>query len=341
MVKKQITLEVPVMWLKQGDIELACFVMNAKKLWNIVTINKRDPDKDKGYQRALSSSRISAISRYIDKKNPIPNSVLISLEKAEISKNKRTLIIPNQKDAGWVIDGQHRLAGAHESHHDIEVVVVAFIDLSIEKQIQQFVTINREAKGVPTSLYYDLLKKLPKSKSEGEITKEKAADIATFLRKDEESPFFGRIVVVTAPRKGELSLTNFVRVISPLLSKKQGKLVIYNTTEQIKIINNYFKALENIFPQYFENGDPIFFQTLGFGALINVLPTVFDLTMTHYKTFTVEDISKILKAIEDFSFEDWKQMGTGTAAEIQAADDLRVSLTMRFSTTEELGSLIL
>jgi len=342
MAKKEETVEIPVMWVKQANIKLACFVMNAKKLWSIVEINKRDPDKDKGYQRALSISRVSAISRYIEKKNPIPNSVLISLENTtKISTDNNSLIIPNKKNAGWVIDGQHRLAGAHESQVDIDLVVVAFLGLSLEKQIEQFVTINKEAKGVPTSLYYDLLKKLPIAKSEAEIIKEKSVDIATCLRRDEESPFFGRIVVITSPKKGELSLTNFVRVITHLLSKKQGKLAIYNTNEQIKIIDNYFRALKNIFPHYFENGDPIFFQTLGFGALINAFPTVFDLTMTHYKTFKVEDISKILKKIDDFAFDDWKQLGSGTAAEIQAGEDLRNALMVRFSTTGEAGSLIL
>ncbi len=336
------TIKVPVLWANQGTNELACFTMKAKTLWSIVSIDKRDPDKDKGYQRALSLTRVTSIKRYIERKNPIPNSVLVAFgNNTKISSDRSKLIIPKEKDAGWVIDGQHRLAGSHESSLDIELIVVAFIGLSLEKQIEQFVTINKEAKGVPTSLYYDLLKKLPKSKSESEMVKEKAADISTALRKNEESTFYGRIVVVTAPKKGELSLTNFVRVISPLLSKKQGKLAIYNTNQQINIIDNYFKALRNIFPQYFEEPEPLFFQTLGFGALINALPTVFDLTMTEHKTFTIGDISKVLKKIENFPFDDWKQYGTGSAAELQAGDDLRSTLLSQFDSSKTKGGLVL
>ena len=37
--------------------------------------------------------------------------------------------------------------------------------MDIDDQVFQFVTINRTAKGVPTSLYYDLLKHLPPSKN--------------------------------------------------------------------------------------------------------------------------------------------------------------------------------
>ena len=179
MTKKHDSIKVPVSWLEQGNIKLASFVLNTKELWNIVSINKREPEKDEGYQRALSPSRVRPISRYIKAKNPIPNSVLIAFDKkTKVSEDKKSIIIPKSKKSGWVIDGQHRLAGAHESKTDIEFIVVAFLGLSLEKQIEQFVTINKEAKGVPTSLYYDLLKKLPSKKSESEVTKEKVADIA-------------------------------------------------------------------------------------------------------------------------------------------------------------------
>jgi DGQHR domain-containing protein len=336
------TITAPCIWAKQGAMRLACFSMKAKTLWKIVSINKRDADRDEGYQRVLSLSRVSAISRYINKSHAIPNSILVALENTtKISADNKRLIIPLTKKSGWVIDGQHRLAGAHEADIDIDLIVVAFLDLPILKQIEQFVTINKEAKGVPTSLYYDLLSKLPKSKTDAEAAKEKAVDIATFLRKSEDSAFYGKITVVTSPKRGELSLTNFVRKISPLLLKKSGKFSIYNTTEQIGIVDNYFKAVTNIFPYYLSGAEPILFQTLGFGALINVLPTVFDLSMTHYKTFKVEDISKIFKRIEDFDFEDWKQKGTGSAAEYEAGEDLRNALLLRFTSKEQRGALSL
>ena len=278
----------------------------------------------------LSPARVASISRYVKSGNPIPTSVLVAFDKAKMSEDGKTLIVPNRHDAGWVIDGQHRLAGIHESGANIDLSFVAFIGLPVEKQIEQFVKINREAKNVPTSLYLDLLKYLPE-KSEAEQSKERAADIANNLRKDEESPFFGRIAILESPKPGELSLTNFVRKISPLIAKNKGRLHVYSVTEQIKIFNNYYRALENAFPDVYQpkDGTSIYFKTLGFGALMNVMPTVFDITLQLHGGFKVEHIAQVFNKIDDFEFENWQSMGTGAEAENQAGDDLRAQLHKR------------
>lgn len=338
------TLSFPCLNATQGKYNLACFVAPAKTIWKIVRVNTRDPDKETGYQRILSTSRVNAIVRYIDANNSIPNSILICLdsEARVFEKDGKSLItIPNREDAGWVIDGQHRLIGAHSAKEDIDLIVVAFIGLGLDEQIKQFVIINREAKGVPTSLYYDLLRHLPPNKSSTDIAKERAADIANDLKKREDSPFYQRIVI-TSPKKGELSLNNFVRKVSPLVTDRTGKFHAYTLSEQIAIIDNYYRGLENIFPESFQNSHLTFFKTLGFGAMINALPTVFDLTLKEFKAFRVEDVVKTLKKVEDFDLTLWDKMGTGTSAENQAGEDFRQELMGRHSDDyKESGSLIL
>lgn len=324
------SISFPCITVTQGATTLALFSASAAEVWKIVSINRREPDKDKGYQRILSPARIGSIARYVRSGNPIPTSVLIAFDKAKISADGKTLIIPNKKDAGWVIDGQHRLAGIHESGANIEMSFVAFINLSTVKQIEQFVKINKEAKNVPTSLYLDLLKHLP-DKNDADQAKERATDIAHNLRKDEDSPFFGKISILESPKPGQLSLTNFVRKISPLIAKNKGRLHTFSVTEQIKILANYYRSLEHAFPDVYQpkEGSSVFFKTLGFGALINVLPTVFDLTFTLHKGFKVEHIADILKKVDDFNFEDWQSIGTGSEAETLAGDDLREQLNAR------------
>ena len=313
------------------------FSAPAAEVWKLVRINRRDPDKDKGYQRFLSTNRVGSIARYVKAGNLIPTSILIAFDEGRISADRHKLTIPNKPNAGWVIDGQHRLAGIHESGSKIELSFVAFIDLPLVKQIEQFVKINKEAKNVPTSLYLDLLKHLPQ-KTEGDQVKERAADIANTLRKDEESPFFGKISVLDSPKPGQMSLTNFVRKVGPLVAQNKGKFHVYSVTEQIKIFSNYYHALEHAFPDVYEpkEGTSIFFKTLGFGAIINVLPTVFDLTLKTHKGFKVEHIADVLKKIEDFNFEDWESLGTGADAETQAGNDLRELLRERVQ--EEAGA---
>jgi DGQHR domain-containing protein len=314
----------------QGTETLAVLAIPAKRLWDLVQINKREEDKDEGYQRALSVARADAIARFIDKGNILPTSILVSFEHAELVSGGRILRVPNRPDAGWVIDGQHRLAGAHRAQTGLEMPVVAILNLDLEGQINCFVTINREQKGVPSSLYYELLKYLPESRNEAELAKELAADMASDLKKDELSPFYARIVTTISPRQGQLSLTNWVRKIAPLIrlgsGSGPGRLSMYPTEDRKGVLNNYYKAISTVFPREFNRLDTIFFKTLGFGALMNVLPFVLDLTIQLHRGFRLPDVVEVFRRIEHFDFSEWHERGSGNAAEVQAAEQLRTEL---------------
>jgi DGQHR domain-containing protein len=325
--------------IRQGTHTIYLFAAKASELWSVVSINERQEDKEEGYQRVLSPSRVRALANYIKSGKTLPLSVLVTFDNATVSSDGKTLTVPNQPDAGWVIDGQHRLAGAHESKFEIDLPVVAFVGLDIDSQIQQFVTINREAKGVPASLYYELLKHLPK-KNPGDVAKERAVDLASDLKRDEDSPFFGKIVTTSVAGKGEISLNNFVRKVHPLLVEAKGHLSAFSLREQKQIIANYYKGVQNVFPKEFNKPDSIFFQTLGFGGLIGALPTFVNLCVKHYKKFRVEDVTQAFMEIKHFDFTGWNQLGTGTAAENQAGEDLKTELLAAFDTAGKDGGAI-
>lgn len=332
-------LKVPAIPLVQSGHTLYLFSAKASVLYAALSINRRVQDKDEGYQRVLSPSRVQAVSRYLTQRRTIPGAIIVSLDKGTFDKVKGELIIPSGTDVGWVIDGQHRLAGADlaaRSGNDVELAAIAFVGLEGKSQIEQFITINREAKNVPTSLYLDLLHHLP-NKKPADVAKERSTDLATQLRKDEASPFFERIAVVTAPRPGQVSLVNFVRKIS-LLVQKTGILSSFSEREQLGIISNYYHGVRNVFPKEFDSANSMFFKTLGFGALWNLFPTVFSLALHHHKGFTVKDVSAILKRIEHIDFATWSQYGSGDQAERTAAEDIRANLTISFTADGEQAS---
>lgn len=321
----------------QGKNNLLIFSAPAKSIWDVVQINKKTDDKDDGYQRALSPSRAQSVKRFVEDGNVIAPAIIIAFDAGKATYDEQTseLTIDDVPDAGWVIDGQHRLRGAELAASNIELAVVAFLDLDLEKQIQQFVTINKEAKGVPTSLYYDLLNQLPHKKNHSEIAKEKTAAIAEQLRKNKDSIFYERIVVVTAPKNGELSLTNFVRKISPMLVYGKGSLAAYSQQEVTQILENYFCALKEIFPDEFSPSKQRFFKTLGFGAACNALHTIFSHTLREKQGFSQSDVASMLEKIEDFNFSDWDNVGSGTAAEKQAGQDLESYFEIKIKDNEE------
>lgn len=328
---------VPAIEISQGTRTLYVFSIKAKELWNNVSINTRNADKEEGYQRTLSTSRVKALSAYIDAQNILPTSIFISLdENSSFSKGK--LKIADSPEAGWVVDGQHRLAGAFEADRDIELSVVAMIGADFDEQVRQFVTINKEAKGVPSSLYLDLRNHLPSKKTSKQAANDRAADIAQFLKKDEDSIFFGRLVL-TGPKRGQVSLTNFVRKLSPYLIEDKGFFADYTFEEQKGIVDNYFKGFKATFPKQFWQDKMVFFKTLGFGALLNVLPTVFTETMKKHGGFTVDNVADLLKAIDYFNFDTWENFGSGNGAEILAGNDLRTELSKSLSQTGDSGKL--
>lgn len=312
---------------KQGKYELVAFLCPAKKLFTFVKANQLEDDTESGYQRIVSPSRRKKIAQFIDSGNPLPLSILIALNGAKLSQEKTTLSIPDKADAGWIIDGQHRLAGAHDAEADIVFPVIAFLDISEEEQVFHFVTINREQTGVPSSLYYELLKRLPTRKTETELLAERATDIADTLRRDEESPFYARIVVTTAASDGKLSLTNFVRKVSPFLKRDNGFLFPYDDEDRCKIISNYYDAIRLQFSKEFNTTNSVFFKTVGFGALMNCLPLFFNLTIARSGSFRTKDARQMFGMIPEFDPARWKQMGSGNAAEKSAGEDLQTLLT--------------
>jgi len=325
-------LTIPAIPIQQGDHVFYFFAMPASKLYKAVQINRRSEDKREGYQRALSPSRVRSIVKYISQGGIVPGAIVVSFDSGSFHKGKGELRLTADENIGWVIDGQHRLAGAFEASEagaDVELPVVAFLGTDIEDQIELFITINREARGVPASLYLDLLKELPRKKTEKEATDERIADLARRVNTDETSPFFQRIVFTRNARAGELSLVNFARILRPHIARQSGTLGLYTQPEQEGGINNYYKAIQTAFPKAWEK--EVFFRTIGFGGVWRAFPLILNLAQARHKAFSVSAITKILAEVSDFDFDSWTEIGTGTGAETFAGDDFVTKIQEAFS----------
>lgn len=331
------TKEYPCIQLKQGKYKIVLFAISAKELFSLVKINRREEDKRAGYQRALLPNRTNAIAKFIDEGNAIPTNIVVALDAAKVIHGGKSIQIDETGDAGWVIDGQHRLAGAYEASGNIELAVTAFLGLSEEEQVGQFITINREAKRVPTSLYLDLLPNLRNlKKNESEYAKERAVDLANTMRSDESSPFFNSIVALKAPTKGQLSLTNWVRKIAPLVHRTTGVLRVRSEPQQRQMLENYFLALSDVFPKAYDDPDCIFFKTVGFGGVMNAFTEVHDITFRRKPdSFTRADIVETLKPLSDFPFDSWKKLGSGSAAELGAGKEFSDELRQAYGPPED------
>jgi len=144
----------PAVPVQQGDHTFYLLAVNARLLDRLAKVSTRNPNKKRGYQRHFSNSRIASISRFVDSDHVMPTAVVVTFKSASFDSKSNTLSVRRARGS-WIIDGQHRLLGAKDAKSEIELPVVAFIDLPLSAQIQQFVTINKEAKGVPSSLFWE------------------------------------------------------------------------------------------------------------------------------------------------------------------------------------------
>ena len=129
-----------------------------------------------------------------------------------------------------------------------------------------------------------------------------------------------------------MSLVNFARVLRPLMTRPSGLLSVYTPQEQTGIIDNYFAALQVVFPKPYDEN--IFFRTLGFGAVWRAFPLVFNRSLSTFKGFTLKNVADVFRLAKDFDFLKWNQIGTGSQAESLAGEDLKAALNEAFESDE-------
>jgi len=147
------------------------------------------------------------------------------------------------------------------------------------------------------------------------------------LNADESSIFHNRFVIMTTPRKGELSLTNFARKAQHLFVPSKGLLEVHDLNTQAKIISNYFGGIEKAYSEEFKLDVPIIFQTIGFGGFMNAFPSIFTTVYGRTKGgFELSDVAELFEEMSPINFDAWRERGTGTQAEAAAARDIEVEL---------------
>lgn len=259
-----------------------------------------------GLERPISEGRVREIKKYIATVDAtFPNSIIVVIDSkdvVQIDKNQGSIIIRRHEKVAKLIDGLHRLAGFDQSNWDrFELIVSVFFDLNEEDQALVFSTINLKQTKVTKSLVYDLFD-LATTPSPYKTCHE----IAKALNHDESSPFYRRIKLLgTNPRwqdevvyKGVLTQGTFVERLLHLLTRdpvtdrdkmKRGEPIdrpknelemglvfrqfLANQQDDaiLKIMLNYFRAVQEVFPSEWQDLNNPLSRTIGYGALMTLL----------------------------------------------------------------------
>ncbi|MFO5438564.1 MAG: DGQHR domain-containing protein, partial [Dolichospermum sp.] len=248
-----MTIQIPAFQVIQNNISMLVFVTTVKMIYERFDVSRRIDDKKLGYQRSFSKKRIKEIKNYINQEQGIiPNSILVNIDegKFDYQENNNLLILHETESLGLIIDGQHRVNGCYDANPDFKLMVIATLGLSVKDQARLFVTINKTQKGVPASLYLDLMDLLDGDiedfDGEGVTAERRAREIAIRLNETDESPLY-ELIRTTGESGFGISLNEFVTQIRDYVEPKTGKLANLGFEQQYKVFEIYFRSVKAVF----------------------------------------------------------------------------------------------
>lgn len=227
----------------QGDYKFYVVAMPSEDLRDTCFTITRDEDEKLGFQRRVDEERVEQIAKYIDEdEGSIPTAIILSAqEEANLTYNSKSKTIGFTRDSNafLIIDGQHRVFGYGRAKKSIRVPVVIYEGLSRVDEAKLFVDINSNQKEVPEDLILDVKRLLQRETDE----EKRCSDIFELFYKGEDSVLKGHLARAEK-QNGKIARRVFNKAISDLIN---GTLVAMSEIDCYKIINNYLRAIQQVF----------------------------------------------------------------------------------------------
>lgn len=327
---KQKPSRYPAIIVEYSNKHFFLSSMPGKALSHCAKVSRADENPDKGYQRLLMSNRAKNIAEYFNQGNMIPGSIILSAQpEARVTYDKAKMEISFLPIPGafLVIDGQHRLYGAHEAKVDVKLPVCIFEGLDLEREVEYFLDINGNQRGVPRTLQLEIIKFSVPEESDDALR----VKLFRELNSNPESPLCNKM----SPTKsvvGKLSHVPFKTAIDPILRLPTFRRA--SIDKMTRLLINFLSATEEVLVESTGSEAKLtnaaFFQALfaGFEPIMNHTRRVYgDLKEDSFK-----------KCVAPLANIDWsKHSGTNKAAIQRLAQDI---LTLVLS-GEELSDDIL
>jgi len=127
-------MEIQAIEFIQNDISMYFFIATAKFLYDNFDVSRRIENKEKGYQRSFSKTKVNSIERYIKNENGIiPNSILVNIDRNCKYENYKLIFDEKENSSfGLIIDGQHRLKGTYQANPLFLLPVIATWNLDVK-----------------------------------------------------------------------------------------------------------------------------------------------------------------------------------------------------------------
>lgn len=304
--------------ISQNNKEFFLTVIPSNILSRVCYVARRDEDNKKGFQRVLNERRAKDIAKYMDSNaGVIPSSIILSAQKeASFGFNEKngTIFFRDEKNLFLVLDGQHRLYGMFLAKKDYNIPVVIFNALLSKDEVNLFVDINTNQKGVPSTLLIDI-KNLTGKES---TLEEKQREL--FNRLNKESILAGYLSA-TKSKPGFITRLSFNNATHPIFSnpylKDEDSDIIFNA------VKNYLEAVDRVFKKSKTTKARINNTTL-FKAAFSVFNDIVDKTLLEFGNLKVKSLEKILEPISKLSYDFYT--GTSNATLVKVVADMKKEL---------------
>lgn len=291
--------------LKALDIsygEKKCYItkLKGRELKSLARVSRANSNASEGYQRHLDEKRSRAIAAYIDEGSLIPGSIILSYKDTPVFNEENNDLTLNVNDQNLlVLDGQHRLYGASFANNDIDLPICILCNLTAKEEIQYFLDINSNQKGVSKTLQHELTKYLLEDQSSPEAIRLQLFDN---LYEKIDSPLLGRMTK-TQSVTGKISHVPFEKALSPILNNKNSMLSKVSTIEdKYSLIRNYLATFSKVLNES-QNDDKILTTSAYFEAIFRIFDKVCDLSYFHFKNFKEESLYQIVECVKPLDLE--------------------------------------
>jgi DGQHR domain-containing protein len=323
--------------LSSGNIGLYLLALKPSDIFPYTKVSRIDEDAENGFQRLLDNHRVSKISNYINSGKIIPGSVILSAQessKVSFDSEKSELSFPTEDGVFLVIDGQHRLYGSVKaekaSGSEIKIPVCILTGLNHIDEVQYFIDINGNQKGVSKTLRIELTKFLLQDDYSIDAIRLKLFDDLNTIP---ESPLFGRL---SATRRGigVISHVPFKEALDKVLDISLLKKLSYEKQRQL-ILNFLVGVYDNL-----EEIDQTkrLFQSNFFQAIFKVFEITTNAAGLYYRNYKDETFRKIFEVIQDLDFD--MHSGSNKDALTTLVKDLTNRLEVSFTNASISDDLI-
>lgn len=311
-----MSVSFPAMSCTQNGKTFYLAIFPKEILKNITFVSRREKNQLDGFQRNLNEARAKDIAKYFDEKNGvIPSPLILSAqENANLKYSNGTISFKNVPSSFMVLDGQHRLYGLLKTERDYSFPVAIFNELTTEDEVNLFIDINTNQKGVPATLLLDIRKLTGKENS----LEAKQRYLFDELNKDSVmagmfSPFKSQVGKITRVAFNKAT-KDFIE--NSILSKMDDQKIL-------RALKNYLEASDFILNDT-KSQRARLNNSMIFRSMLAVANDVIEQSIDQYKNIKISSLKTVMEPLAKLNYDSY--IGSSEATFSKIVSDMKYEL---------------